>query len=178
MSSKYKTHPGGLYFITLTVSGWIDLFTRAEYADILLTGLAHCIRRKGLRVYEYVIMPSHAHLLADLTDDDALLADVLRDFKSYAAKRIYELIEINSQESRRDWLLYQLQFFGQPHGQAFKIWQEDAHPIALLTPDQTQRCQHYIRYNPVVARIVTEPEHYVFSSACPDQLLPLSGLGC
>lgn len=88
MSSKYKTHPGGLYFITPTVSGWIDLFTRAEYADMMLTGLVHCIRRKGLRVYAYVIMPSHAHLLADLTDDNALLADVLRDFKSYAAKRI------------------------------------------------------------------------------------------
>ena len=157
--------------------GWIDLFTRADYADIVLAGLRHCIRHKGLRVYEYVIMPSHVHLLADLTDDDALLAHTLRDLKSFAAKRLFELAETHPQESRRDWLLYQLRYFGKPHGQEFKVWQDGSHPIELHDVDHTRRCQHYIRFNPVVARIVSEPEHYVFNSACPNQLLPLADLG-
>jgi len=35
MSEKYKTYPGGLYFLTMTIAGWIDLFTRKEYAEFL-----------------------------------------------------------------------------------------------------------------------------------------------
>ena len=176
MSHKYKTHGGGRYFVTLTVVGWIDLFTRAEYADLLLECLAHCIRHKGLRIYEYVIMPSHVHLLADLVEDNKPLAGLLRDVKSYAAKRLYELIESHPQESRRGWLVYQLGYFGQPHGQLFKIWQEGSHPIELRDAAQTRRCQQYIRQNPVAARLVTDASAYLFSSACPDQPLPLAEL--
>ncbi len=176
MSHKYKTHPGGLYFVTLTVVGWIDLFTRPEYADLLLDCLAHCIRHKGLRVYEYVIMPSHVHLLADLADDDQLLAHVLRDLKSYSSKELHRLVETHPQESRRDWLLYQLGYFGRPHGQQYKVWQNGSHPIGLHQPGQALRCQHYIRHNPVAGRLVTEAPYYLFSSACPDQRLPLTEL--
>src|SRR3954471_2953363 len=105
MSERYKTHEGGLFFVTLTVVGWIDLFTRSEYAEVFLDNLRYCIQHKGLRVYVFCIMPSHLHLIADLADDDRLLADVLRDLKSYTAKVLYKLVETHPQESRRDWLL-------------------------------------------------------------------------
>jgi putative transposase len=58
-----------------------------------------------------------------------------------------------------------------------KLWQSGSHPIALTTPGQVARCQHYIWQNPVVARLVTEAQHYPFSSACPDHGMPLTPLG-
>ena len=37
---RYKIHnQKGLYFLTLTTVGWIDVFTRAIYRDILIVGL-------------------------------------------------------------------------------------------------------------------------------------------
>ena len=40
----------GQYFITCTVHQWADVFTRREYADILLDSIRFCQQRKGLLV--------------------------------------------------------------------------------------------------------------------------------
>ncbi|SFQ35706.1 REP-associated tyrosine transposase [Hymenobacter arizonensis] len=173
MSERYKTYEGGLFFVTLTVVGWIDVFTRSDYAEVFLESLRFCIRRKGLRVYAFCIMPSHVHLIADV-DDGLLLAHVLRDLKSFTAKRIYELIETHPQESRREWLLYLLKFYGRPHGQAFKFWQEGNHPLDLKSAAWMRQKQDYIHQNPVQSRLADEAHHYPFSSAFPDCGVPLS----
>ena len=174
MSERYKTHEEGLFFVTLTVVGWVDLFTRAEYAEVFLESLRYCIRQKGLRVYAFCIMPSHIHLIADLVEDKRLLAHILRDLKSYTAKALYTLVETHPQESRRDWLLRLLQFYGRPHGQAFKIWQEGNHPLSLTSEAWMRQKRDYIHQNPVQARLVDEAHHYPFSSAFPDCGVPLS----
>jgi putative transposase len=174
MSERYKTHEGGLFFVTLTIVGWIDLFTRPEYAELFLENLRYCIRRKGLRVYAFCIMPSHVHLIANLADDNRQLAEVLRDLKSYTAKLLYALVETHPQESRRDWFLRLLQYYGRPHGQAFKIWQEGNHAVSLNTELWMRQKRDYIHQNPVKARLVDEAHHYPFSSAFPDCEVPLS----
>ena len=35
MSEKYKTHDEGLYFVSFSVVGWIDVFVREEYNQII-----------------------------------------------------------------------------------------------------------------------------------------------
>ena len=40
MSRNYKFHnPEGLYFISFSVVGWLDVFTRNEYKDLFLESL-------------------------------------------------------------------------------------------------------------------------------------------
>ena len=175
MSERYKTYPGGLFFVTLTVVGWIDLFTRHDYAEAFLDSLRFCIKRKGLRVYAFCIMPSHIHLIADV-DDGLLLSDVLRDLKSFTAKRLFELVEAHPQESRREWLLFLLRYYGKPHKQAFKLWQEGSHPLDLTSHGWVAEKLEYLHQNPVKARLVDEAHHYPFSSAFPDCGVPLSEL--
>jgi len=49
MSEKYKFHdPEGIYFVTLTVINWIDLFTRKELKYIIVNSLKRCQEHKGL----------------------------------------------------------------------------------------------------------------------------------
>ncbi|AFM02683.1 transposase [Bernardetia litoralis DSM 6794] len=91
MSEYRKTYEGGLFFITLTVAGWIDVFTRKEYADILVESLEFCKKEKQLAIFAYVIMPSHIHLI--VRRNEGLLSDWLRDFKSHTAKKIIKEIE-------------------------------------------------------------------------------------
>lgn len=82
--SKYKIHnQKGLYFLTLTTVGWIDIFTRAIYRDILVESLNYCIKEKGLVVYGYVIMSNHIHLIAQSESETQSLSDIIRDFKSF-----------------------------------------------------------------------------------------------
>jgi putative transposase len=75
MSEKYKTYPNGLFFVTLTTVGWIDVFTGNEYCDEIINNLNYCIENKGLIIYAFCIMPSHIHMVAEVKE--GLLSDVL-----------------------------------------------------------------------------------------------------
>jgi putative transposase len=56
-----------LYFVTLTVVDWIDVFTRRQYNDLIVENLAYCQQHKNLNIYAYVIMTNHIHLVAVLS---------------------------------------------------------------------------------------------------------------
>jgi len=52
MSRNYKFHnPEGLYFISFAVVGWLDVFIRNEYKEILLESLRFCQKNKGMKLY-------------------------------------------------------------------------------------------------------------------------------
>ena len=63
MSEYRKTSADELYFVTLTVSGWTDLFTRSVYKDILVNNLIHCQEQENLNIFSYVIMSNHLHMV-------------------------------------------------------------------------------------------------------------------
>lgn len=166
MSTRYKVHdPEGAYFFTMTTVGWLDVFTRKAYKDILIDSLRFCQKNKGLQIFGYVIMSNHLHLIAQ-TGKEANLVNVLGDFKKYTARRIIDAIQ-QRRESRREWLLYQLKWFAKldGRGQTYKLWQSDNHPIIVYSPKIIWQKLNYIHMNPVVAGIVVAPEHYLYSSA-------------
>lgn len=63
MSELRKAHTDELYFVTLTVVGWIDLFSREIYKEIVVDNLKHCMQKEGLEIYAYVIMTNHLHMV-------------------------------------------------------------------------------------------------------------------
>ena len=110
-------------------------------------------------------MSSHLHLIA--AAESNLLSDILRDFKSYTAKQLLQLIQANPQESRKEWLLYLFRHFASKnnHNIEFQFWQQHNHPIDLTSNELIEQKLHYIHQNPVTAGIVNEPTDYVYSSA-------------
>jgi putative transposase len=65
MSEHLKAHKEGtLYFCTLTVVGWADVFSRRRNAEVIIQSLAYCQANKGLELFVYGLMPSHLHLIA------------------------------------------------------------------------------------------------------------------
>jgi len=90
-----------VYFITCTVVQWIDVFTRKEYADIVVDSLRYCQKNKGLNnIYGWVIMSNHIHLIISCNDDFEL-SHTLRDFKKFTSSQIVDAIEKNNRESRK-----------------------------------------------------------------------------
>lgn len=52
MSDKYKiTDTIRPYFLTLTVVGWIDVFTRKNHKLLLVDSLKYCQKEKGLNLF-------------------------------------------------------------------------------------------------------------------------------
>ena len=165
MCEKYKIFPDGLYFVILTTVGWIDVFTRAIYCDEIVKNLNYSIDNKKLKVFAFCIMPSHIHLIAK-TEDDVSLSDMLRDFKSYT-KQIIKMIEESATESRREWLLYMFEFYGNKnaHNVKYQFWEQHNHAFDLFSNKFIDQKVNYRHNNPVETRIVTEPHFYVYSSA-------------
>lgn len=126
MSRKYKfLNPEGVYFVSFAVQGWVDVFTRNEYKNILVENLDYCQKNKGLEIFAWCIMSSHVHLVIR-AEGNALLSDILRDYKKFTSKAVIRAITDNNRESRKEWLLEQ---FNTPEGNRF--WRADNKPIEL-----------------------------------------------
>ena len=166
MSELRKANTGYPYFITLTVVGWIDVFTRQCYCDKIIESLTYCTANKGLELYAYVIMPSHIHLIARSATET--LNQILRDFKSFTAKEIIAMVENQQGESRKDWLLHMFKYHANFHKQnsIYMFWQKTNHPIELNYPEIIDQKMEYIHNNPVEAGYVIDPSSWYYSSAC------------
>lgn len=164
MSEKYKVIDSTIpTFITITVVDWVDLFIRPIYCNILDESLNYCIREKGLKVYAYVYMTSHIHLI--VTAQDGQLQNIIRDFKKFTSKRLIEAIK-EYPESRRMWLLEKFNYEAQRTGRAinYKLWRDGFHPVILDTLLKIKQRVNYIHNNPVKAEIVFHQRDYVNSS--------------
>jgi REP element-mobilizing transposase RayT len=160
MSRKYKFHnPDGTYFVTFAVQGWVDVFTRNQYKDILIENLTYCIHHKGLEIFAWCIMTNHVHLLGRATGQESF-SDILRDFKKFTSKAVTKAIQENEKESRKEWLLEQFKT-----EQGYRFWRSDNKPIEVWSNKVIKEKLNYIHYNPVEEGLVFRPEDYVYSSA-------------
>jgi putative transposase len=162
IADKYAT-----YFLTFSVVGWIDLFTRKECKDILIESFKYCQEHKGLMMYAFVLMESHLHLIASADHKSTGLSDIIRDYKKFTSKRIIQWIQDNKVESRREWLDMIFKYFGKYNSKnsTYQVWQQDNCPKVCLMPEFTLQKVDYIHLNPVVTGIVDHPTHYRYSSA-------------
>ncbi|RLD87139.1 MAG: transposase, partial [Bacteroidetes bacterium] len=64
MSEAWKIRDQhALYFLTMRVVFWLDVFTRQAYRDIIIESLQYCREKKHLEVFAYVVMSNHLHLI-------------------------------------------------------------------------------------------------------------------
>ena len=52
------------YFLTCTIAGWLPVFTRKEAVEIVLDSWRHLQRQEEFRLFGYVILENHLHLIA------------------------------------------------------------------------------------------------------------------
>ncbi|TPE44662.1 REP-associated tyrosine transposase [Pontibacter mangrovi] len=164
MSLKYKAHnPDGIYFVTLTVVEWADVFTRRDYCELVCESISYCQQKKDLIVYAWCIMTNHVHLFCSAPK----LTDVLRDLKKYTSRFLVDAVKMNSRESRKNWLLWMFKSAGEKsasHGE-YQFWQLGGHYVELSTNELMEQRLEYLHQNPVKAGFVEEPEHWYYSSA-------------
>ena len=153
-----------IHFMTFTVVGWIDVFSRKIYRDIVLESMQFCRQNKGLVISAYVIMTNHIHVIWQAPGNN--LSDITRDFKTFTSKAIAKAIN-NEPESRRNWLDYMFRFYanGSNKNDTYKVWTNDNHPEVIYTTDFFFNKLNYIHNNPVKAGFVQDPIHYLYSSA-------------
>ena len=117
--SRYKiyepTHP---HFLTCTILNWLPIFTRQESVQIIIDSLKHLQKKENLKLYAYVILENHLHLIAQSDD----IGKRMRHFKSFTAKALLKLLQKENAQT----LLEQFRFYKKAHKEdrEYQIWQE------------------------------------------------------
>lgn len=166
MSSKYKVTDSTIpHFVTFSVVGWIDVFSREHYKSIMVDSLRYCIEQKGLTLYAWVIMTNHVHLI--ISSKNARLEELVRDIKKFTSKQIIKAISENPEESRKEWMLNMFRFTGtgNKNNKEYQFWKQDYHPVELTTNEMLVQRLQYLHENPVRSGLVWEAWHYKYSSA-------------
>jgi REP element-mobilizing transposase RayT len=167
VSTKYKIRNNErAYFITITIVGWIDVFTRLEQKENLVNSLRYCQNKKSLEIFGWCLMPSHLHMICRSGNQEIPLSSIIRDFKKFTSKAIIKTI-IEKPESRRDWML---EYFANEckhlkREQKYKVWQDGYHAKEIIKQPFFEEKLDYIHHNPVKENIVEFPENYLYSSA-------------
>jgi putative transposase len=166
MSSKYKVGEDAIaHFVTFSVVGWVDVFSRESYKEIFVNSLNHCRENKGLKLHAWVIMTNHVHLI--ISSEINKLEDIVRDLKKYTSKKITAAIKENPIESRKEWMMNLFSFAGKTNNnnKEYQFWKQDYHPIELNSAEKLKERLDYLHENPVGSGLVWEPWHYKYSSA-------------
>mgnify|MGYP006299143831 CR=1 FL=1 len=158
--SRYRIHQTQApYFVTCTILQWIPLFTRPDTVAIILDALRYRQTNMNWRVYGYVILENHIHLIVQSND---LILDLPR-FKSYTARQLIDYLKQN----RVTRILNQLAYFRKAHksDRDYQLWEEGSHPQHIESEDVLKQKLEYIHYNPVKRGYVDDPLHWRYSSA-------------
>ncbi|MBM3289183.1 MAG: transposase [Candidatus Hydrogenedentes bacterium] len=160
MRSRYRiADPDGLYFLTCTIVDWLPVFQSRPYFDIITHSLAFCRANKGMRLYAYVIMENHLHLVVGAPD----LSGVMRAFKGFTAREIVALAEATGRTGLLNELMVRKK--RTKESSQHQVWQEGSHPQRIYDDDVLNQKIEYIHNNPVRRGYVDAPEHWRYSSA-------------
>ena len=158
--SRYKIYePTYPHFITCTVLHWIPLFTNQESVAIILSSLKHLQESDNLKIYSYVILENHLHLVASSDD----VNKSMQKFKSFTARELLKLLE----QKNATTILEQLAFYKKAHKTQteYQVWQEGIHVKLIHSESMMIEKINYIHNNPIKRGYVDEAKHWRYSSA-------------
>jgi len=128
MRDRYKIiNEAGVYFLTSTVVKWLPVFTYKVYFEIIIRSFKYCIDHHHMKLYAFVILDNHFHLIASAANDN--LSKTLASIRKFTAHEIIEQLQTDN----RDWLLNQLTYYKKQFkkNSQYQVWQEGMHPVLM-----------------------------------------------
>ena len=143
-----------IYFLTFTVKNWYYFFDRHNRWKILEQSLMYWKKYKNLKIFHYVFMLNHMHLLISSPDVDGFV----RYFKGFTSQEFHKNIQKTEPTI--------LRIFQDIKGK-YQFWKKTNMPILIETDSVCQQKAEYIEYNPVKKNYVSKLEYWIYSSANP-----------
>ena len=150
-------HTGTSRFITFSCYHNYNLFKTAEVKDLFVNTVT-CLRDKyHFRLFGYVVMPNHVHLVL-LPMHDVSLSKIIGELKSLSAREIIEL-----------WRNKGLRIFDKLRivkdgKERWAFWQKRFYDHNCRTRETTIEKIHYCHHNPVKKGLVATPGEWRWSS--------------
>ncbi|MDA8215907.1 MAG: transposase [Nitrospiraceae bacterium] len=114
-----------------------DEYDYRKYIELL----SKCKNKYKFKLYHYVLMTNHVHLVLEPTEKGGSLAEMMKVINlSYA------------------------QYYKNKYGHIGHFWQDRYKSIIISKDDYLLACGSYVELNPVRAKIVNDPKQYRWSS--------------
>ena len=148
-----------LSFFTATILSWRHLLKADKYKTIIIDSLRFLVSEKRVKVYGFVLMPNHIHLLWRI-EPPFKREDVQRDFLKFTAQQIKKDLKNND--------LKTLELFKSTQvDRKYQIWERNPLSIYCYSLEVILQKLSYIHKNPIQEKwqLALLPEDYYFSSA-------------
>ena len=130
-----------LFFFTATILEWKHLLKNDEYKDIITHSMKFLVIDERVKIYAFVIMPNHIHLIWRIREPH-LLQNVQRDFLKFTAQKIKARLKTENPE-------YLEGFRGNAKDREFHFWERDPLSVELVSLSVIKQKINYIHSNPI-----------------------------
>jgi len=118
-----------------------DVFGEAKDYQTYLEILSRYKERYAFKLYHYVLMTNHVHLILETVERGGTLADIMKGINlSYA------------------------QYYKTKYGHIGHFWQDRYKSILVSKDEYLLACGSYVELNPVRAKLSEDPKDYKWSS--------------
>jgi putative transposase len=137
----HRTSPGSTYFVTTKCWQNMPVFQVCEVATIAVDKLLEYRSAGNYLLHEFVLMPNHLHVI--LTPANSIsLEKTIQLIKGGTSHEVHRVRAKRSQ-----------------------IWQPGFHESRIRNAMDYRTKSDYVRFNPVVAKLVEQPQDWSFGSA-------------
>ncbi|OJJ17707.1 transposase [marine bacterium AO1-C] len=145
-------------FFTATIYQWKKLLAPKKYKQLIIDSLSFLVEKKKVKVYSFVIMPNHIHLLWQILPP-YLLKNIQRDFLKYTGQKIYYDLKKNHPQVLEH-------FAVDASDRRYQFWQKDSLTKFLPSRKVIEQKLDYIHNNPVQKKwmLADSPIEYEYSS--------------
>jgi len=162
MPVKPNFNPDNFYFVTTSAIKHMQLFRQDVIKRIIADSLHHLRMTKHMKLFVFVIMPNHVHVVVQCIEEYSL-SNIMRDFKKFTARQIYHQIHAEGNSK----FLEVLKQEGKRVKQEYKVWEDGYDARDVFSTEFLQQKIDYIHHNPCQPQwnLVDSPEQYLWSTA-------------
>ena len=148
-----------LYFYTSSIRNWKPLIQQYNFEPIILNSLSFLNKKECLKIYGFVIMPNHFHLIWELLKPNgkespvaSLMKFTAHQFEKYLLQKDTGILN----EFAVGW-----------NSRQYNFWQPDADWFLLNNESTVLQKLNYMHVNPMQKHwsLINDPIKYPFSSA-------------
>ena len=144
-------------FYTATILNWQPLLSNNKYKEIIIESLQFCIKENKVKLYAFVIMSNHIHLVWQPLHP-VTKAKLQHHFMTFTAQKIKEDLQLTNPDLLQN-------FKVDAKDSAYQLWKRNALSVDLFAPKVFNQKIDYIHAKRVKAGLCLQPEDYYFSSA-------------
>ena len=148
-----------VYFYTATIYEWKHLLKPDKYKELIIESLWTLYERECIKVYGFVIMPNHIHLLWELLKKNGK-ENPQASFLKYLSHAIHEDLKKNHPQVLQ-------QFYVNESDRDYRYWLHDPLAVKIHSKEMAEQKLDYIHNNPLQSHwnLALTPEEYKYSSA-------------